>query len=58
MGIDIAILATSFIEVIFLGSILYRMYTEMSADDAAPFLQGRRIEEVLKEMRRDPTDPR
>jgi hypothetical protein len=54
----IAILVTSFIEVTFLGSILYRMYTKMSADDAALYLHGRRIEEVLKEMKRDPANPR
>jgi hypothetical protein len=30
----IAILVTSLIEVTFLGSILYRMYTKMNADDA------------------------
>jgi len=47
----IAILVTSLIEVTYLSSILYRMYTKMSADDAALYLQGRRIEEVLKEMR-------
>jgi hypothetical protein len=66
LGIDlIAILITSFIEVTFLGSILYflgsilyRMYYKMSADDAALYLQGRRIEEILKEMRRDPANPR
>jgi hypothetical protein len=47
----IAILVTSLIEVTFLGSILYRMYAKMNTDDAALFLQGRRIEEILKEMR-------
>lgn len=47
----IAILATSLIEVTFLGTILYRMRDKMDADDAALNLQGRRIEEVLKEMR-------
>jgi hypothetical protein len=51
----IAILVTSLIEVTFLGSILYRMYTKMNADDAALYLQGRRIEEILKEMRQETT---
>ena len=51
----IAVLATSLIEVTFLGSILYRMYTKMNADDAALYLQGRRIEEILKEMRQENT---
>jgi len=49
----IAILVTSLIEVTFLGSILYRMYAKMNADDAAVFLQGRPIEEILKEMREE-----
>ena len=51
----IAILVTSLIEVTFLGSILYRMYTKMNADDAALYLRGRRIEEILKEMRQENT---
>jgi hypothetical protein len=54
----IAILVTSLIEVTFLGSILYRMYTKMNADDAALYLQGRRIEEILKEMRQQSTGTR
>jgi hypothetical protein len=54
----IAILVTSLIEVAFLGSILYRMYTKMNADDAALYLQGRRIEEILKEMRQENTRAR
>lgn len=48
----IAILVTSLIEVIWLSAILYRMYTKMSADDAALYLQDKRIEEILAEMRR------
>jgi hypothetical protein len=54
----IAILVTSLIEVTFLGSILYRMYANMNADDAALYLQGRRIEEILKEMRQNGTNAR
>ncbi len=54
----IAILVTSLIEVTFLGSILYRMYTKMNADDAALYLQGRRIEEIIKEMRQEKTRAR
>ena len=54
----IAILLTSLIEVTFLGSILYRMYTKMNADDAALYLQGRRIEEILKEMKQETTRTR
>ena len=50
----IAILVTSFIEVTEVGVVgwlLYRTYTKISADDAALYLQGRRLEEILKEMR-------
>lgn len=54
----IAILATSLIEVTFLGTILYRMRDKMDADDAVLYLQGRRIEEVLKEMRGELTRAR
>lgn len=34
-----------------LGTMLYQMWGKMEADDAALYLQGRRIEEVLREMR-------
>jgi hypothetical protein len=54
----IAILVTSLIEVAFQGSILYRMCTKMNADDAALYLQGGRIEEILKEMRQESTRAR
>ena len=47
----IAILATSLIEVLFLGTLLYRMYTKMGADDAALYLQDCKIEEILRAMR-------
>jgi hypothetical protein len=50
----IAILVTAFLQsvgIVILGFMLYRMRTKMDADDAAIFLQGRRIEEVTKEMR-------
>ena len=47
----IAVLATSLIEVTFLGAMLYRMYTTMGADDAALYLQGRKVEEILRQMR-------
>jgi hypothetical protein len=50
----IAIIVTSFIEVTelsFVAWMAYRMNTKMAADDAALYLQGRRIEDVLKEMR-------
>jgi hypothetical protein len=53
-----AILVTSPIEVTFLGSILYRMRDKMDADDPALYLQGRRIEETLKEMREELTRAR
>ena len=34
-----------------LGTMLYRMWGKMEADDAALYLQGRRMEEILREMR-------
>ncbi len=62
MSVDLiailAILVTSLIEVTFLGSILYRMRDKMDADDAALYLQGRRVEETLKAMREELTRPR
>jgi hypothetical protein len=42
----LAVIATSLIEV----TMLYRMYTNMSADDVALFLQGWRIQEVLERI--------
>ncbi len=35
------------------GRILERVSEKMNADDAALFLQGRRVEEILKEMRQE-----
>jgi hypothetical protein len=49
-----AILVTSLLEMgglVFLGVILHRMRDKMDADDAALDLQGRRVEEILREMR-------
>ena len=46
-----AVLITALIEVLYLGGILREMRTKMGADDAALYLQGRRIEEVLRLMR-------
>jgi hypothetical protein len=39
--------------VTFLHAMLYRMFTKMGAHDAALYLQGRRIEEILRQMRED-----
>jgi hypothetical protein len=53
-----AILATSLLEMaglVVLGTMLYRMWGKIEADDAALYLQGGRIEEVLREMRRELT---
>ena len=50
----LAILITSTIQVaglVILGTMLLRMGRKMDADDAALFLQGRRVEEVIREMR-------
>ncbi len=51
-------LLTSLIEVTFLGSILNRMRDKIDADDAALYLQGRRIKHVLKEMKGELTRAR
>ena len=50
----LAILVTSILEMgglVVLGVILYRIWGKMEADDAALYLQGRRVEEILREMR-------
>ena len=50
----IAILVTSALEMAglaYLGAMLRSMNTKMGADDAALYLQGHRIEHILKEMR-------
>jgi hypothetical protein len=50
----LAILITSTIQIaglVILGTMLLRMGRKMDADDAALFLQGRRVEEVIREMR-------
>ena len=36
---------------VILGTMLRRMGEKMDADDAALFLQGRRVDEVIREMR-------
>ncbi len=50
----LAILIASTIQIaglVILGTMLLRMGQKIDADDAAFFLQGRRVEEVLREMR-------
>ncbi len=50
----IAITVTSLVEVgqlTFVGWLVYRTRERMIADDTAIFLQGRKVEEILKEMR-------
>lgn len=42
-----AVLATTFVEIL----ILREMRSKMGADDAALYLQGKRIEDVLRQMR-------
>jgi hypothetical protein len=55
MNLDVvaiaAVLLTSLVEAVFLGAVLNRMRDKIDADDAALYLQGKRIEEVLREMR-------
>ena len=49
-----AVLVTSLVEIAvlaFVSSLVYRTRDKMEADDAALYLQGRRIQEVLREMR-------
>jgi hypothetical protein len=49
-----AILVTSLLEMaglVFIGGLLYRVRGKIEADDAALYLQGKRVEEVLREMR-------
>jgi len=51
-----AVLVTALLEltgVVILGGMLYRMRDKMDADDASLYLQGKRVEEVLREMRRE-----
>ena len=50
----LAILVTSTIQIaglVILGTMLLRMGRKVDADDAAMFLQGRPVEEVIREMR-------
>jgi hypothetical protein len=50
----IAIVVTFLIgvtELTFVAWMVYQMSEKMAADNAAIFLQGRRIDDVLKEMR-------
>jgi len=51
-----AVLVTALLEltgVVILGGMLYRMRDKMDAHDASLYLQGKRVEEVLREMRRE-----
>jgi hypothetical protein len=45
------ILVVSVVAAIGMTVLIWSIYRKMSADDAAIFLQGRRIEEVIREMR-------
>lgn len=52
----LAILVTSLLEItglVFLGIMVYRMWEQTSAVLAATFLQGRRMEEILKEVKQE-----
>jgi hypothetical protein len=53
----LAILIASTIQIaglVILGTMLLRVGQKMGADDAGLFLQGRRVEEILREMRETP----
>ncbi len=45
----VAIIATCIFEV----RVLHQISTKMDTDDAALYLQGRKIQEILREMRQD-----
>lgn len=55
MSVELAaVLVTSLLEVaglVILGVLLYRVWGKVEADDAALYRQGKRVEEVLQEMR-------
>jgi len=55
MSLDLAaVLITSLLEltgVVYIATLVHRTRDKMDADDAALYLQGRRVEEVLREMR-------
>ncbi len=54
MSVELIAIITTFLigitELSFVAWMTYRMSVKMAADDAALFLQGRRVEDVLKEM--------
>jgi len=55
----LAILATAAFQavgIVILGVMLYRMSNKQFADNAALFLQGRRLEHALREMRESLAD--
>lgn len=50
----VAILVTSLLELsglMILGRMLYKLSSKTEADDAALYLQGKRVEGVVREMR-------
>jgi hypothetical protein len=53
IAIAVLIVVTSLIEVVYLGAILREIHSRMSADDAALYLQGRKVEELLRAMHVD-----
>lgn len=49
-----AVLVTSLLElagVVYIASLVYRLREKTDVDDAALYLQSKRVEEVLREMR-------
>jgi hypothetical protein len=51
-----AILVTSLLEMaglLIMGGLFYRVWGKIEADDAALYFQGKRVEDVLREMRAD-----
>jgi hypothetical protein len=55
MSVELAaVVVTALLEMaglVIMGRMLYRMRDKIEADDAALYRQGRRVEEVLRQMR-------
>jgi hypothetical protein len=54
----IAIAAAEIVSFVVLGGMLYRMWRHSEALGAATFLQGRKLESILREMRAELSDYR
>jgi hypothetical protein len=50
-GFQSALLVAALVMVVFVARITREVHVKQIPDDAAPFLQGRMIEEIIREMR-------